>query len=157
MKLNTFRIFLIIVILIALITIIVIGIIFLIKHLRKRKKKKKEENEISRTNSTNSTTQPSTNLSLSQSIVNIPREVKINAFCECFLKPIKFNKINIYNESCPIDLVKFEEDNEISVTKCYHGFHYECIKKYMVENDKNKEIKCPICLTTLFSLDDKVT
>ena len=156
MKLNSFRIFVIIVIIIVLITLIVIGIILLVKHLKKRKKNKKEENEISRT-STNTTTQPSTNVSLSQSVVKFPREVKINAFCECFLKPVKFNLIKIYNESCPIDLVKFQEDNKISVTKCQHGFHYDCIKKYLFENEKNKEIKCPICLTVLFSLDDKVT
>ena len=81
--------------------------------------------------------------------------LRIKAYLDCFLKPVKYNLINVYNDSCPIDLVKFQENNDISVTKCHHGFHYNCIKKYLYENENNKEIKCPVCLSPLFTLDDK--
>ena len=168
MELNTFRIFLIIIIILVALTLIILGIICLIKYIRKRKNnKKKEQQELSK-NSTNETSQPSTNLSSTQN-QNISssqkyfaqklktREVKINAFCECFLKPVKFGLIKIYNESCPIDLIKFNENDLISVTKCHHGFHYNCIKKYLFENEKNEELKCPICLSTLFILDENVS
>ena len=154
MKLNSFRIILIVIILIVILTIVVIGIVCLIKYIKKRKEKNNNQNEISN-NSMNTSTQPSTNLSVSQNVINTPRIIKINAFCECFLKPLKYNKIKIYNDSCPIDLVKFKENSDISVTKCYHGFHYDCIKKYLFEKEKNDVIKCPICNSPLFSLEDK--
>ena len=162
---NTFRIFLIIIIIIVALTLIILGIIFLIKYIRKRKnEKKKEQQELSQ-NSTNETSQQSTNLSSSQN-QNIltsqkylekklqSREIKINAFCECFLKPVKYNLIKAYNDKCPIDLIKFDENNLISVTKCYHGFHYDCIKKYLFENEKSDKLKCPICLSVLFVLNE---
>ena len=161
---NTFRIFLIIIIIIVALTLVILGIIFLIKYIRKRKnEKKKEQQELSQ-NSTNETSQQSTNLSSSQN-QNVltsqkylekklqSREIKINAFCECFLKPVKYNLIKIYNDKCPIDLIKFDENNLISVTKCYHGFHYDCIKKYLFENEKSDILKCPICLSVLFVLN----
>ena len=165
MEVNTFRIFLIIRIIIVALTLIILGIIFLIKYIRKRKNyKKKEQQELSQ-NSTNETSQQSTNLSSSQN-QNVltsqkylekklqSREIKINAFCECFLKPVKYNLIKTYNDKCPIDLIKFDENNLISVTKCYHGFHYDCIKKYLFENEKSDKLKCPICLSVLFVLNE---
>ena len=165
MEVNTFRIFLIIIIIIVALTLIILGIIFLIKYIRKRKNyKKKEQQELSQ-NSTNETSQQSTNLSSSQN-QNVltsqkylekklqSREIKINAFCECFLKPVKYNLIKTYNDKCPIDLIKFDENNLISVTKCNHGFHYDCIKKYLFENEKSDKLKCPICLSVLFVLNE---
>ena len=125
MKMNTFRIILIVIILIVVLTVIVIGIIYLIKYIKKRRAKKANQNELSN-NSINTSTQPSTNLSVSQNVLNTPRIIKINAFCECFLKPVK-----------------------------YHGFHYDCIRKYLLEKETNDLIKCPICNSPLFSLKDK--
>ena len=154
MKMNTFRIILIVIILIVVLTVIVIGIIYLIKYIKKRRAKKTNQNELSN-NSINTSTQPSTNLSVSQNVLNTPRIIKINAFCECFLKPVKYNKIKIYNDSCPIDFIKFKENGDISVTQCYHGFHYDCIRKYLLEKETNDLIKCPICNSPLFSLKDK--
>ena len=155
MKLNTFRIILIVIILIVVLTLIVIGIIFLVKYIKEKKAKKKNKQDLSNNNSMNTSTQQSTNLSISQNVIKSPRDAKINAFCECFLKPVKYKLVKIYNDSCPIDFIKFEEDSEISVTVCQHGFHYECIKKYLFENEKNNNFKCPICLKVLFSLEDK--
>ena len=151
---NLFRIILIVIILIVVLTIVIIGIIYLIKYIKKRRAKNTNQNEISN-NSINTSTQPSTNLSVSQNVINTPNIIKINAFCECFLKPVKYNEIKIYNDSCPIDLIKFKENNDISVTKCYHGFHYDCIRKYLLEKERDGVIKCPICNTPLFSLEDK--
>ena len=162
MELNSFRIFLIIIISAVGLTLIILGIIYLVKYIKKRKKNKKDQPELS-ISSTNETSQPSTNISTSQNVLTPQqflekrfksRQVKINAFCECFLKPVKYDLINIYNDTCPIDLIKFKEDNYISVTKCHHGFHYNCIRKYLFENEKNKEMKCPVCLSVLFVLDD---
>ena len=163
MKINGFRIFLIIIISIIGLTLIILGIIYLIRHIKKKRKEKKTEQQEMSVSSTNETSQPSNNLSSSQGIFPIHknkelqlREVKINAFCECFLKPVKYDLIKIYNDTCAIDLVKFNEDNLISVTKCNHGFHYNCIKKYLLENEINKELKCPICLSVLFTFDDNI-
>ena len=169
MEINTFHIFLIVIIIIVALVLIILGIIYLIKCIRKRKNNnmKKEQQELSQ-NSTNETSQPSTNLSFpqNQNVLSTQkylekkiqtREVKINAYCECFLKPVKYDLIKIYNDSCPIDLIKFTENDLISVTKCHHGFHYDCIKKYLLENEKNEEFKCPICLSPLFNLNEKLS
>ena len=82
----------------------------------------------------------------------LSKEMKINGYLECFLKPVKYSLINVFNESCPIDLIPFNENEEVSVTKCLHAFHYNCIKKYLLENDNHHEYKCPICLTVLFEV-----
>ena len=165
MKLTSFRLFLIIIIGVIILILIIIGIIYLIKYIKKKKEKEKQKLELSSSyNSTNETSEGnnrrSTSISISQSVKFkkeiSPREIKINAYCDCFLKPVKFNLIKIYNDVCPIDLIKFDKNNEISVTKCNHGFHYNCIKKYLLENESNNELKCPICLSLLFNLDDKV-
>ena len=166
MKINSFRLFLIIIIGAVVLILIIIGIIYLIKYIKKKRAKKKEQKfELSTSNnSTNETSEnnnrPSTSISLSQSIPFqkeiTSKEIKINAFCECFLKPVNYNLIKIYNDTCPIDLIKFNENDKISVTKCNHGFHYNCIKKYLIENEKNDEFKCPICLYVLFNLDNKI-
>ena len=161
MMINTFRLILIIIISIVVVILIILGIIFLVRYVKKKKKNENAQQEIS-TNSTNETSQNSNINYITQKILkphkekNVDlREVKINAFCECFLKPVKYDKIKIFNDTCAIDLVKFKENNYISVTKCNHGFHYDCIKKYLFENEKNQELKCPICLNVLFSMDDK--
>ena len=81
--------------------------------------------------------------------------MRINAYCDCFLKPVKYSLIKVYNESCPIDLIPFSPDDEVSVTKCLHSFHYNCIKKYLLENEDHNKLKCPICLTVLLELNSK--
>ena len=62
----------------------------------------------------------------------LSKEMKIKGYLDCFLKPVKFSLIKVYNESCPIDLIPFNEIDEVSVTKCLHAFHYNCIKNYCV-------------------------
>ena len=161
MEINSFRLFLIIIICLVILVIIIIGIIYIVKWYRKMKKK-----DISRLDSSvNSTGTSSVENPISRIVIThqkknkkdfLTKEAKINAFCECFLKPVKYSLIKVFNESCPIDLIPFKENEEISVTKCLHAFHYNCIKKYLLENEKNNEFKCPICLTVLLEMDSKL-
>ena len=161
MEINSFRLFLIIIICLVILVIIIIGIIYIVKWYRKMKKK-----DISHLDSSvNSTGTSSVENPISRIVIThqkknkkdfLTKEAKINAFCECFLKPVKYSLIKVFNESCPIDLIPFKENEEISVTKCLHAFHYNCIKKYLLENEKNNEFKCPICLTVLLEMDSKL-
>ena len=166
MKIDTFRIGLIVIICCVLIFLIILGIILLIKWYKKQKRRKYQLN----TSINNSTrpTDPSERPTLAppDSVNNnmipktrkkdyLTKEKKINAYCDCFLKPVKYSSIKVYNESCPIDLIPFSPDDEVSVTKCLHCFHYLCIKKYLLENDDHNELKCPICLTVLLELNSK--
>ena len=172
MVINSFRLFLIIIMGLILLALLIILIVYLIRRLKKPKNL--NNNDITyRPNSISSIVPTSTmqnsyispfqishnndnNIEKKNKKDYLSKDLKINAFCECFLKPIKFSSIKVYNESCPIDLIPFNENDEISVTKCFHGFHFNCIKKYLLENDTHNEFKCPICLTPLFEINMKV-
>ena len=165
MKIDTFRIGLIVIICCVLIFLIILGIILLIKWYKKNKRREYQMNS-----SINNSTRPTEPLerptpaipdSINNMIPKIKRdyltkEKKINAYCDCFLKPVKYSSIKVYNESCPIDLIPFSPDDEVSVTKCLHCFHYLCIKKYLLENDDHNALKCPICLTVILELNTKI-
>ena len=171
MVITSFHIFLIIIFSLIAVFLIVISIVCFIKklNLKKNNKNKHTIKEL-RPNSINSTIQSSQ--SAEGTVIPFPnfqveekekynkdyltKEVKINAFCNCFLKPVKFSSIKVYNDSCPIDLTPFNENDNVSVTKCSHAFHFNCIKKYLLENESNNEFKCPICLTTLFEINIKI-
>ncbi len=170
MHIDSFRLFLIIIICLVIFVLIIIGIVIIIKRFKRRKIKIiSRENKINGTNvgtSIERTLSPfpfgfNTNNSSNniQKKTNkkeyLSKEMKINAFCDCFLKPIKYSLVKVYNESCPIDLVPFSPEDEVSVTKCYHGFHFNCIKKFLLENEENKEFKCPICSTTILEINLK--
>ena len=171
MHIDSFRLFLIIIICLVIFVLIIIGIVIIIKRFKRRKIK-----IISRENIINGTTNVGTSIektlspfplgfNTNNSSNNIQKktnkkeylskEMKINAFCDCFLKPIKYSLVKVYNESCPIDLVPFSPEDEVSVTKCYHGFHFNCIKKFLLENEENKEFKCPICSTIILEINLK--
>ena len=53
-------------------------------------------------------------------------------------------KIKYKNEKCSICLDEFNGD--ISISKCHHIFHYECISSY-IDNTSKKD--CPICRSNL--------
>ena len=171
MKIDSFRLFLIILLSLAALALIIIGIVLLIKYFKKSKK------VVIISNSNNDSINAVKNngasviehISINTSVnnfnetTNIPKKVKkekdflskekkIKGYLDCFLKPVKFSLIKVYNESCPIDLIPFNEIDEVSVTKCLHAFHYDCIKKYLLENENHNEYKCPICLTPLFEV-----
>ena len=161
------RLVLIIVISVVLFILIILAIIFIVKWYKKRQNKKKLTSSVNSTKSSPSVENPFSRIRISNDIDNtnkriivkkdyLSKEMKINAYCECFLKPVKFSLINTFNDSCPIDLIPFQENEEVSVTKCFHAFHYNCIKKYLLENENNKEFKCPFCLTVLLEMDFKL-
>ena len=166
MNIDTFRIILIIVISLVILALIIIGIILLIKWFRKPKNKNKNglENSISSLEPSSSIERQnyipqSENNNIQEKTIKkdyLSKEIKINAFCNCFLKPVKYSLVKVYNESCPIDLIPFSIDSEVSVTKCLHAFHFNCIKKYLLENEENNEFKCPICLTVLLDMNPKI-
>ena len=162
MKIDIFRIGLIVIIGCIILFLIILGIILLIKWYNKRKRRKYQlniaiNNSINRFNPSERSPD-SANNNIIQKVKKrdyLSKEKKINAYCECFLKPIKYSSIQVYNESCPIDLIPFSPDDEVSVTKCLHSFHYDCIKKYLLENEDHNQLKCPICLTVLLELKFK--
>ena len=177
MKIDSFRLFIIIIISLVILAFIIIGIVLLIKWY-KRPGKKEENNIVESSNNeispgsivqtvqrANITNIQNTNifnihnhipLKTRSSSEYLTKEKKIDAFCDVFLKPINYSLVKIFNESCPIDLVRFAPDDNISVTKCKHGFHFDCIKKYLLENENNKEIKCPICLNIILEIKTKL-
>ena len=172
MKIDSIRIFLIIILSLAGLALIIIGIILLIKKFKKSKNEEIISEEKHNSNSNNEiriTSSIVAPINLHTSVhqfnndINIPKkdkkekdvltkEMKIKGYLDCFLKPVKYSLIKVYNESCPIDLIPFIENDEVSVTKCLHAFHYNCIKKYLLENENHNEYKCPICLTVLFEV-----
>ena len=177
MVINIFRLFLIIIICLVCLVLIIIGIIYIVKCYKKNKTKdilplnssinsigpssvEKQISIIRTTHNNNNINNNNNNNNIIQKKIKkkdyLTKEMKINAFCDCFLKPVKFSLIKVFNESCPIDLVPFKENEEVSVTKCLHAFHYNCIKKYLLENENNNELKCPICLTVLLEMDTKL-
>jgi len=166
MEINSFRLALIIIISIIVIVLIIIAFVMLyMKKLRRAKintviERNASINIFGQSNSLYVTTfTPNNNNNLEKTAKkkdNLSKEIKINAFCACFLRPVKYSLIKVYNESCPIDLIPFNENDEISVTKCLHAFHYNCIRKYLLENSNSNEFKCPICLSVLFELNNKI-
>lgn len=69
------------------------------------------------------------------------------------LKSIKFKEIknDATETKCPIDMENFELDSDIILTKCFHIFHYECLKMYIEKNNYLKELKCPLCNCILYN------
>lgn len=60
------------------------------------------------------------------------------------IRTIKFSEINdpkIDEKKCTICMTKFEDDDQISILKCNHIFHEECIKEWL----KDYSYKCPVC------------
>jgi hypothetical protein len=59
-------------------------------------------------------------------------------------KTTKFSNImNITpnKQTCSICFDDFEENDDVSILKCNHLFHYKCINKWLMEN----KTTCPIC------------
>ena len=50
------------------------------------------------------------------------------------------------NEKCVICFEDFEENESVKMTKCFHIFHYKCIKKWIESKQELiEEPDCPIC------------
>lgn len=55
-------------------------------------------------------------------------------------------RVYLMNNSCPICLENFEEQVQIKLLPCNHGFHSDCIDPWIVQ--KNNDT-CPICRQTV--------
>lgn len=67
------------------------------------------------------------------------------------LKKIKYSKDVCNNTSCAILHIDFEEDEEIIVLPCNHGFNSEAITKWV----SDEKAECPICRFKLDSIEKK--
>ena len=61
------------------------------------------------------------------------------------LLDISFNDkgINNNNDRCIICFENLKENEKIKMTKCFHLFHYLCIKKWIIIKSESPD--CPIC------------
>lgn len=62
------------------------------------------------------------------------------------IKTMKFSEITdtkIDEKKCSICMTNFDDDEIISIIKCNHIFHEECIKEWL----KEYSYKCPVCRT----------
>ena len=60
------------------------------------------------------------------------------------IRTIKFSEINdpkIDEKKCSICMTKFADDDDISILKCNHIFHEDCIKEWL----KEYNYRCPVC------------
>ena len=61
------------------------------------------------------------------------------------LKSVKYNKeLNLFNENCPICLDEIMINSEIIILECNHGFHVQCLMKWIKYDILNNR-HCPIC------------
>ena len=61
------------------------------------------------------------------------------------LKSVKYNKeLNLFNENCPICLDEIMINYEIIILECNHGFHVQCLMKWIKYDILNNR-HCPIC------------
>lgn len=141
----------------------ILGIVIIIKKTRE-KKENNQENTVHQ-EQTISRIQPEVGLEIVRNIGESHRIhqqnlvgniIKINGFCEVYLKPKTFGNIknSVFNSHCPIDLENFKDDTEVCVTQCFHAFHYICLKNYFIDNCNNNEFKCPLCKRFLFTLNE---
>ena len=80
----------------------------------------------------------------SSSDVSTPRKSLVTME-ELNIKPIIMDKnIKLFNKKCPICINELEQETEITVTLCEHGFHYKCIKEWIMKNPKKNNF-CPLC------------
>ena len=57
------------------------------------------------------------------------------------LKKINYNTEECVNDTCPISQEKFENDEEITVLPCKHGFKTEYIENWL----SKQSCECPVC------------
>lgn len=57
------------------------------------------------------------------------------------LKKINYNNEECVNDTCPISQEKFENDEEITVLPCKHGFKTEYIENWL----SKQSCECPVC------------
>ena len=77
-------------------------------------------------------------------------ELKKNYLFNKIIKKIKYNETIICNyKNCSICLQNYIfNKSKICLTPCNHSFHFYCLKKYIIYENKNK---CPLCNFDLLS------
>jgi hypothetical protein len=60
------------------------------------------------------------------------------------------DKIKELNKTCTICLDDYEESSKVKVLPCEHGFHTECITKWLT----NENYKCPVCRKEIGTNED---
>lgn len=68
------------------------------------------------------------------------------------LKKIKYTPESCSNTTCPIFHMDFEENDEITVLPCNHGFTTEAIEKWI----SDEKAECPVCRFKLDSIEKRV-
>jgi hypothetical protein len=67
------------------------------------------------------------------------------------LKELKYKKDICSNTSCPILHIDFEEDEDIIILPCNHGFNKEAINRWV----SDEKAECPVCRFKLDSIEKK--
>ena len=137
-KKNTISIALIITIVLSVIATVICGVIIFIcsKKIAKRREQRRraEEDENETENSERAR----------QEEFKKKRINKLHMILKEDLKPIEFQeKQDKLDNNCTICLNEFVKGDLISITKCNHVFHHNCIKKWLTKNIV--EPKCPNC------------
>ena len=79
---------------------------------------------------------------------------KLHIILQEDLKPIEFQeKLEKLDNNCTICLNEFIKGDFISITKCNHVFHHNCIKKWLTKNYVDP--KCPNCNAQVISQDNQ--
>lgn len=63
-------------------------------------------------------------------------------YLECVIYDAE--KVKLFNEKCPFCLDKIVKRDKIIKLKCNHGFHDECLSKWMKKNIQ-PNVFCPLC------------
>jgi hypothetical protein len=53
---------------------------------------------------------------------------------------VRCSELNPVPETCQICLIDYDEDDELKVLRCKHGFHPDCLDKWLV-----RKLSCPLC------------
>ena len=67
------------------------------------------------------------------------------------IKTVKFKKGQFPNDTCPVTLTDFTEDDEVSQLPCGHIFVKEAVLKWL----KDENATCPVCRKPLASKEVK--
>ena len=67
------------------------------------------------------------------------------------LKTVSYSDGCCSNNSCPILHIDFDDDEEITVLPCNHGFNKEAITKWV----SDEKAECPVCRFKLHSIEIK--
>jgi hypothetical protein len=74
------------------------------------------------------------------STIPAPREVKRRELLAAYTTPLKGS-----HEDCAICLEPFANDNGVTVSRCKHAFHQDCLSTWIEQSSS-----CPLCRQQIF-------